>query len=105
LLPNTDIGRALRIGETARMAVQALAMPHCHQQPSNHYRQRRGRLHPTQWRAAAGRSDRCGRCRALRRQASRPQRGGRARLCAADGWRRPDRAGELAALTRLVAGR
>ena len=29
LLPNTDIGRALQIGETVRMAIQALAMPHC----------------------------------------------------------------------------
>ena len=29
LLPNTDAGRALQIGETVRMAVQALAMPHC----------------------------------------------------------------------------
>ncbi len=29
LLPNTDIGRALQIGETVRLAVQALAMPHC----------------------------------------------------------------------------
>jgi diguanylate cyclase (GGDEF)-like protein len=29
LLPNTDIGRALQIGETLRLAVQALAMPHC----------------------------------------------------------------------------
>jgi diguanylate cyclase (GGDEF)-like protein len=29
LLPHTDIGRALRIGETVRLAVQALAMPHC----------------------------------------------------------------------------
>jgi diguanylate cyclase (GGDEF)-like protein len=29
LLPNTDIGRALQIGETVRVAVQALAMPHC----------------------------------------------------------------------------
>jgi diguanylate cyclase (GGDEF)-like protein len=28
LLPNTDIGRALQIGETVRLAVQALAMPH-----------------------------------------------------------------------------
>jgi diguanylate cyclase (GGDEF)-like protein len=29
LLPNTDIGRAVQIGETVRMAVLALAMPHC----------------------------------------------------------------------------
>jgi diguanylate cyclase (GGDEF)-like protein len=29
LLPNTDIGRALQIGESVRMAIQALAMPHC----------------------------------------------------------------------------
>jgi PleD family two-component response regulator len=29
LLPNTDIGRAPQIGETVRLAVQALAMPHC----------------------------------------------------------------------------
>jgi PleD family two-component response regulator len=29
LLPNTDIGRALQIGETVRLAVQALATPHC----------------------------------------------------------------------------
>jgi diguanylate cyclase (GGDEF)-like protein len=29
LLPNTDISRALQIGETVRLAVQALAMPHC----------------------------------------------------------------------------
>jgi diguanylate cyclase (GGDEF)-like protein len=29
LLPNTDIGRALEIGESVRMAIQALAMPHC----------------------------------------------------------------------------
>ena len=29
LLPNTDIGRALQVGETVRLAVQALAMPHC----------------------------------------------------------------------------
>ena len=29
LLPNTDAARALEIGETVRMAVQALAMPHC----------------------------------------------------------------------------
>jgi diguanylate cyclase (GGDEF)-like protein len=29
LLPNTDIQRALQIGETVRMAVQTLAMPHC----------------------------------------------------------------------------
>jgi len=28
-LPNTDIGRALQIGETVRLAVQALATPHC----------------------------------------------------------------------------
>jgi diguanylate cyclase (GGDEF)-like protein len=28
LLPHTDIGRALQIGETVRLAVQALAMPH-----------------------------------------------------------------------------
>jgi diguanylate cyclase (GGDEF)-like protein len=29
LLPNTDISRAVQIGETVRMAVLALAMPHC----------------------------------------------------------------------------
>jgi diguanylate cyclase (GGDEF)-like protein len=29
LLPNTEISRALQIGETIRIAVQALAMPHC----------------------------------------------------------------------------
>jgi diguanylate cyclase (GGDEF)-like protein len=29
LLPNTDIGRAVQIGETVRLAVLALAMPHC----------------------------------------------------------------------------
>jgi diguanylate cyclase (GGDEF)-like protein len=29
LLPNTNIQRALQIGETVRMAVQTLAMPHC----------------------------------------------------------------------------
>jgi diguanylate cyclase (GGDEF)-like protein len=29
LLPNTDSGRALEIGETVRKAVQDLAMPHC----------------------------------------------------------------------------
>ena len=28
LLPNTDAGRALQIGEKVRMAVQALAVPH-----------------------------------------------------------------------------
>jgi diguanylate cyclase (GGDEF)-like protein len=29
LLPNADLKRALEIGETVRIAVQALAMPHC----------------------------------------------------------------------------
>jgi diguanylate cyclase (GGDEF)-like protein len=29
LLPNTGLGRAMEIGETVRMAVQSLAMPHC----------------------------------------------------------------------------
>jgi diguanylate cyclase (GGDEF)-like protein len=29
LLPNTDVQRALQIGETVRLAIQALAMPHC----------------------------------------------------------------------------
>jgi diguanylate cyclase (GGDEF)-like protein len=29
LLPNTDISRAVQIGETVRLAVLALAMPHC----------------------------------------------------------------------------
>jgi diguanylate cyclase (GGDEF)-like protein len=29
LLPNTGLGRAMEIGETVRLAVQGLAMPHC----------------------------------------------------------------------------
>jgi diguanylate cyclase (GGDEF)-like protein len=29
LLPNTGLGRAMEIGETVRVAVQGLAMPHC----------------------------------------------------------------------------
>jgi diguanylate cyclase (GGDEF)-like protein len=29
VLPNTDVSRALRIGESVRVAIQALAMPHC----------------------------------------------------------------------------
>ena len=95
LLPNTDTARALEIGEMVRTAVQDLAMPHCTSQPSNRHRQRRRRLHQAERHAAAGRPDRGRRRRALCRQAPRPQRRGRARLCADHRRRRPDGAGEL----------
>ena len=105
LLPNTDAARALEIGETVRAAVLGLAMPHgtaSHQivTVSVGVACTTPQRHP-----AAGRPDRSGRRRALCRQAPRPQRRGRARLCPDHGRRRLDRDGELSATCPAAVSR
>jgi len=67
----TDAVRAREIGEMVRAAVEAWRCS-LYLQPPDRHRQRRVGLHQAQRLAAAGRSDRGRRRRALCRQASRP---------------------------------
>ena len=84
LLPNTGATRALAIGEMVRTAVEGLGMPHATSSYQNVTVSVGVACTRPNARAAAGRPDRGGGRRPLRRQTPRPQRRGRARICAGD---------------------